>query len=230
MTTKFCPRCEKDRPTTQFNKDYRRPGEVRAWCKDCEHLVTKHKTNLLKEQIYDKLGHICCKCRYSDKRALQIDHVNGGGNKEHKEIGNLRTFLKKVLADTQGAYQILCANCNWIKRMERREVRVRPQEEIDKILATSTGQPVSEGTRKRLSEAGKGRIPWNVGVPAWNKGIPRSDELKTRLSEIAKQIQASRTPEERQAIAQKREDSKRLKKFARILLGFALMEQGIYVP
>jgi hypothetical protein len=29
--------------------------------------------------------------------------------------------LKKVLADTTGSYQLLCANCNWIKKSENNE-------------------------------------------------------------------------------------------------------------
>jgi len=37
----------------------------------------------------------------------------------------------------------------------------------------------SEETRKRMSKAGKGRIPWN-------KGIPVSEELRQRLSEARK--------------------------------------------
>ena len=35
--------------------------------------------------------------------------VNGGGNQEHKEIKNPAKFYRKVIEDTEGAYQILCA-------------------------------------------------------------------------------------------------------------------------
>ena len=48
-----------------------------------------------------------------DLRCLQIDHVNGGGNKEHKLGPN--SLYRKILKDPTG-YQLLCANCNWIKR------------------------------------------------------------------------------------------------------------------
>lgn len=157
--------------------------------------------------MFDKLGHQCSRCGFTDKRALQIDHVNGGGNKEHAEIKCQARYLRKVLDDTEGTYQILCANCNWIKRMERLEHRkpVYTEDEIKKILDTNPDGPVSEGTRKRISEAGKGRKAWNVGVPAWNRGVPRPQELKDRLSEIAKGISDSRTSEEKSAIALKRE-------------------------
>ena len=55
------------------------------------------------------------------KDCLQIDHVNGGGRKEKEKGANL---LRKVLKDSMGLYQLLCANCNWIKRVKNNEVRV----------------------------------------------------------------------------------------------------------
>jgi hypothetical protein len=77
-----------------------------------------------REKIFAKLGNKCVKCGFSDPRVLQIDHVHGHGIKECRGIGSNSTkFYKKVLADTKGNYQILCANCNWIKRHENREER-----------------------------------------------------------------------------------------------------------
>ena len=66
------------------------------------------------------LGNKCCRCGFNDPRALQIDHVNGGGKQELKNVSR-HTYYRKVLADTQGRYQLLCANCNWIKRTENGE-------------------------------------------------------------------------------------------------------------
>lgn len=51
----------------------------------------------------------------NDIRCLQIDHVNNDGFKERNALTN-SSYLKKVLADKEGNYQLLCANCNWIKR------------------------------------------------------------------------------------------------------------------
>ena len=50
---------------------------------------------------------------------LQVDHINGGGNKEFKRIGKSAIY-RKVLKDSTG-YQLLCANCNWLKRFKNRE-------------------------------------------------------------------------------------------------------------
>lgn len=70
------------------------------------------------------LGGKCAKCGFTDPRALQIDHVNGGGSQERKRRGRSNAalaFLRQVREDTSGKYQLLCANCNWIKRYERGE-------------------------------------------------------------------------------------------------------------
>ena len=78
---------------------------------------------VLKDQIYERLGGAkCSRCGFFDKRALCIDHKNGGGVKELRTISGA-TYYRKVLADKTGKYQILCQNCNWIKRWENKEVR-----------------------------------------------------------------------------------------------------------
>ena len=71
------------------------------------------------------LGGKCSHCDFNDSRALQIDHVNGNGADDRREFGEAmytKNFLKRVLA-SPGKYQVLCANCNWIKRAEQGESR-----------------------------------------------------------------------------------------------------------
>jgi hypothetical protein len=75
----------------------------------------------LRKAVVSFLGGKCARCNFSDERALQIDHVNGGGKQELKKIHGI-PYLKKVLNDKTGAYQLLCANCNWIKRFENNEL------------------------------------------------------------------------------------------------------------
>lgn len=66
------------------------------------------------------LGGCCSRCGFSDPRALQVDHVNGGGYTHRKGKSGLNIYLD-VLKDRGGPYQLLCANCNWIKRDENNE-------------------------------------------------------------------------------------------------------------
>mgnify|MGYP001577497613 FL=1 len=83
--------------------------------------MQKHRTKG-REAVYAKFGNKCAHCGFADKRALQIDHVHGGGAIEGRKIGSHQDkFYRKVLADTEGRYQLLCANCNWIKRAAGRE-------------------------------------------------------------------------------------------------------------
>lgn len=69
--------------------------------------------------VLEKLGNTCVRCGFADARALQIDHINGGGSRE-SNMGAMKMY-KKILADPAG-YQLLCANCNAIKKVENNEV------------------------------------------------------------------------------------------------------------
>lgn len=83
----------------------------------------KAKHQALRAEIFQLLGGICCKCGFSDERALQIDHVEGGGCQEIKvKKGTSYLYHVRKHIDT-GRYQLLCANCNWIKRHENGEVK-----------------------------------------------------------------------------------------------------------
>ncbi len=76
-----------------------------------------------RELVYEKFGRKCNRCGFNDTRALQIDHVNGGGKNERKEFKcKMHAYYKKVLDDKNGEYQLLCANCNWIKRFTSNEI------------------------------------------------------------------------------------------------------------
>ena len=62
------------------------------------------------------------------KLILQIDHINGGGVKELKKV-NGTEHTKKVIRSVlnkENKYQLLCANCNWIKRVLNKEATGRP--------------------------------------------------------------------------------------------------------
>lgn len=76
-------------------------------------------------EVIDLLGKVCSACGFSDWRALQIDHIDGGGCKERKSISHTPSaLLFKVIESiktNEYKYQLLCANCNWIKRYEAKE-------------------------------------------------------------------------------------------------------------
>ena len=103
-------------------------------CKKCYNAKRQLYPFRTKMKIFQLLGNRCVRCGFLDIRALQIDHVNGGGTNERRIAGTTRTqthssnnlyyYYKYVLEKIQNGskdYQLLCANCNWIKRWENKE-------------------------------------------------------------------------------------------------------------
>lgn len=96
----------------KYNKDW---YEKKGW---------KNKTQIYlkaKQEVIDLLGGKCAKCGFTDIRALQIDHINGNGCQESRKIGYYG-IRNRILAGQTKEYQVLCANCNWIKRYENDEL------------------------------------------------------------------------------------------------------------
>jgi|SRR3990167_40583 len=78
--------------------------------------------------IFGILGEKCALCGFNDMRALQIDHVRGGGGREKRENTTHTQYYKNILNKLLNGsidYQILCANCNWIKRCINQENKNR---------------------------------------------------------------------------------------------------------
>jgi hypothetical protein len=73
----------------------------------------------LRERAVELLGAACAHCGFTDIRALQIDHRAGNGAQERKIMSQRQTY-QRVFEHTED-YQVLCANCNWIKRAENGE-------------------------------------------------------------------------------------------------------------
>lgn len=70
-------------------------------------------------------GEKCVHCGYDkDWRALQVDHINGGGKHDTRTSGGntalwaLRNWILSNPKTARKLYQVLCCNCNWIKRFE----------------------------------------------------------------------------------------------------------------
>lgn len=68
-------------------------------------------------------GGVCVRCAFADPRALQIDHVAGDGYREPKlgRQNRLYALIKQDPSTARLRYQLLCANCNAVKRIENRE-------------------------------------------------------------------------------------------------------------
>jgi hypothetical protein len=94
---------------------------------ELKNMASKHgKSYTMREELIKKLGSSCIKCGFSDPRALQIDHINGGGTDELKQFGCCWSMYKFYVYNPDkiiNHLQLLCANCNWIKKHEKKENR-----------------------------------------------------------------------------------------------------------
>lgn len=75
----------------------------------------------LRIKVINTYGGKCKRCGFKDFRALQIDHINGGGTKERKTKSIIQLLYEIVRKNYPKDYQVLCANCNCIKRFENNE-------------------------------------------------------------------------------------------------------------
>jgi len=75
----------------------------------------------------------CVMCGESRLICLSIDHVNGGGTKHIKKIGGggstLYSWLRKN--NYPKGFQVLCMNCQFVKREMNQEVRPRLLKEYE---------------------------------------------------------------------------------------------------
>ena len=127
---KTCSTCHIEKSESDFYKNSGKKDGIHNECKLCDKVrdYKRRRGFTLHKQCLVHLGGVCKRCGFDDWRALQIDHVNGGGKKElqSKKYYNWRLYYRNVLSDTTGKYQVLCANCNWIKKNENGEgVRVK---------------------------------------------------------------------------------------------------------
>ena len=100
------------------------------WKKNKKSMLLQRKGYRKKrrKKVLTFFGGKCAHCGYKDWRALQIDHINGGGCREKKRMGGESIFYtyiyNLILSDprrVKAKYQLLCSNCNWIKRYENDE-------------------------------------------------------------------------------------------------------------
>ena len=104
----------------------------RSYVKLNRESINKRRRSLVLEyrkQIIERLGgYVCQRCKYNqDKRAIELDHVNNDGYKERKNRTGSYMFYLYYYSNpdiAQTRLQILCANCNRIKKYERLEKRI----------------------------------------------------------------------------------------------------------
>jgi len=131
---KLCRDCTREYHRTYRKERSQREPEFKEYIDRQRRFYMRKRLIVTKEKLLSEFGGRCKKCDIADYRVLQLDHINGGGGKSRKngEFKSTRQFFKEVLSDPGKfqKYQILCANCNWIKRIENGEIRRLEKGEI----------------------------------------------------------------------------------------------------
>lgn len=116
----------------------------KSMCKKCsakDNKRTRENKRSLKEGVFLAYGGWKCNCcGETTKEFLQIDHINGNGRQHRSQIGGgqyLCQWLKRN--GFPDGFQILCANCNFGKLMNR---GVCPHKQQKEAAVTPEGKPV----------------------------------------------------------------------------------------
>jgi len=82
----------------------------------------KINISLLKQRVINYYSHgenKCANCDLTDFKNLTIDHINGGGTKQRKELnfrGGIDFYRWLIKNNFPEGYQVLCWGCNNIKK------------------------------------------------------------------------------------------------------------------
>ena len=69
-----------------------------------------------KLKLFEMYGRVCAMCGFDDMRALSLDHKKNNGNEERRSLGERGVYRRAKAEFRPEEYQILCMNCQFIKR------------------------------------------------------------------------------------------------------------------
>ncbi len=149
MEAKYCAGCDKHVPLSDWTKHNSTADRLQHRCNHCRnaqrrearrnkkgHYATEreryheqHKKACLalyyryKKLVFEHYSTgtpFCCKsCGFNDERALSIDHIDGRGAAHRKQLNGVNLCKWLVKEGYPEGYQILCMNCQFIKRHEQ---------------------------------------------------------------------------------------------------------------
>lgn len=120
IKSKLCPKCDTDKPLTEYYKAKARKNGHDIYCKVCQQKSTKIQYRLLREEafkFYSKLEQPeCINCGEWVNELLVLDHIEGGGRQDRAVRGSGFNFYRALKRDGwPEGFQVMCYNCNNLK-------------------------------------------------------------------------------------------------------------------
>lgn len=138
---KWCPKCETEKPVSEFFKNRARRDGLSGYCKTCNTATVKaapsgapevvaryqatyyelHRDEKLavsaawreklRQQALVAYGRACSCCGETEEMFLTLDHVDGR-DEEHKGLGTYAVLRRARDEGFPDTYRLLCWNCN----------------------------------------------------------------------------------------------------------------------
>lgn len=74
---------------------------------------TYRRRAALRRDIITGYGGMCSGCQLDDLDVLDVDHVQGGGRLERRQISHYQLWSRLRREHFPNGYRLLCRNCNW---------------------------------------------------------------------------------------------------------------------
>lgn len=133
---KMCTLCKQTKLLIEFPLAYSQKNGHHSFCKECFNRTNRKRRYKKKHLLVMEFGGKCIKCNFSDERALCFDHVNGGGKRERLTIVPWSDPFYVHVRKNKHLFQLLCGNCNMIKRVEMNEnPKGKPHRELEEQKA-----------------------------------------------------------------------------------------------
>jgi hypothetical protein len=119
MKTKICKECNKEKPASEFYISYGK--YLHSRCKVCECNIRRNSTQLKQARVLSQkrraivlthYGNKCACCGETHYEFLAIDHINGGGSKQKREVYGSHLYEWLIKNNFPEGYRVLCHNCN----------------------------------------------------------------------------------------------------------------------
>lgn len=88
-----------------------------------ESLANKRIRERLRAAIIAFFGGKCGRCGIEEPRVLQVDHINRAQEPRNSSYRSGTQLYRMILDGRKNPneFQLLCANCNWLKKIENKE-------------------------------------------------------------------------------------------------------------